>query len=136
MRRGTRGASVKAAAETSLGRAFAVALAVGLAWPFALLYSAKASALLLTGEWAWAPFDGLPDPVAVLAALPHASPPVALGAAALPGAAVLCFARPALGRHLFGRRLPPGRAWGPEQLPRLAGVGAALVLFLFLGGLS
>ena len=135
MRRGVRTASTRAVAETSLGRVFAAALAVGLAWPFALLYSAKASALLLTGEWAWAPFGEPPDAVAVLTALPAASPPAVLGAAALPCATVLCFARPALGRHLFGRRLPPGRAWGPEQLPRLAGVGAALVLFLFLEGL-
>lgn len=135
MRRGVRTASRKPVSETSLGRAFAVALAVGLAWPFALLYSAKASALLLTGGWAWAPFGEPPDAVAVLAALPDASPPAVLGAAALPCATVLCFARPALGRHLFGRRLPPGRAWGPEQLPCLAGVGAALVLFLFLEGL-
>lgn len=136
MRRKARAANAKVAAEISSSRTFAVALAVGLAWPFGLLYSAKASAFLLTGEWAWAPFGGLPDALAVLAALPDASPLAVLGAAALPCAAIVCFGRPALGRHLFGRRLPPGRAWGPEQLPRLAGVGAALVLFLFLGGVS
>lgn len=126
-------------ARPAAGRSFLLALVVGLAWPFALLYSGKASAFLLTGKWAWAPFGReAPDALAFLAALPDASPPAMLGAAILPCTVILCFARPALGRYLFGRpaNLGPGRGWGPEQLPRLAGLGAALVLFLLLGGLS
>lgn len=114
-----------AVANTPPGRAFARAFAAGLAWTFGLLYSAKVSALLLTGEWAWAPFaDGTPDPLGVL------------GGALLPCAAPMCVARPALGRHLFGPRPRPGQSWGPDQLPRLAGLGLALVLFLVLGGAS
>lgn len=137
MRRKVRGKVRKVVAQTPPVWAFVLAFAAGLAWTFGLLYSAKASALLLTGEWAWSPFGGEePDALAVLAALPEAGPPVVLGAAALPCAVLLCFARPALGRHLFGPRTEAGQSWGPEQLPRLAGLGLALVLFLVLGGAS
>lgn len=142
MRRKVRSKARKAVANTAAPptppvRAFALAFAAGLAWTFGLLYSAKASALLLTGEWAWAPFaDGTADPLAMFAAVPAAGPPAVLGAALLPCAALMCVARPALGRHLFGPRPRPGQSWGPDQLPRLAGLGLALVLFLVLGGAS
>lgn len=142
MRRKVRSEVRKAVANTAVAntppvRAFALALVAGLAWTFGLLYSEQASALLLTGEWAWAPFAAeAADSLAVLAAVPGAGPPAVLGAALLPCAALLCFARSALGRHLFGPRPRPGQSWGPEQLPRLAGLGLALVLFLVLGGAS